>query len=141
MADQTTVQKCRFYGTTTHFPPEAREIFREAAAHIERLESMAAPVRCLECKKIIERSDDWFRCFDCKSNLCEECTRQHFGVSYSRHHRSMDDQKWVLASAGAALQRLLDEGHTDAAVREAETAILWLNSMEARLPTQIDAEG
>lgn len=89
----TLKQDLEFYGTTLNPAPDARGLMRSAAAEIDRLEALVSPVKCSNCEKKIERADEWFRCFDCRAHLCENCVRDHFGKGYTPHHQTMDNYK------------------------------------------------
>jgi len=83
----------RFYGTTLNECPDVRALLRRAATEMDRLESLIAPVTCLNCHQPIERAGDWYRCFDCKAHLCETCVTKHFGDKYTPHHQTVEQER------------------------------------------------
>ncbi len=103
------INDLRFYGTTTNDPPDVRGLLRRAATEIDRLSGLAAPVKCFNCEKVIERADDWYRCFDCKSFLCEGCCTKHFGDKYTPHHRRMENYKQTIDRLESERDKLRDE--------------------------------
>lgn len=89
----TLLQDLNFYAATLDEPPNPRELFRRAAAELDRLSGLTSSVKCLNCEKAMERAADWYRCFDCGAHLCVNCCTNHFGYSaadsFTPHHHKM----------------------------------------------------
>jgi hypothetical protein len=92
----------RFYGTTMNECPDVRGLLKRAATEIDRLGGLASTVKCSNCETVIERSGDWYRCFDCKAHLCERCVTKHFGETYAPHHRTMENYKQTIERLSVA---------------------------------------
>lgn len=78
MTEQTLVQKLEYFGCTRNEPPNGyRGLLMEALGEINRLRGLQAPVKCLHCKREIERADDWYRCTDCSGHYHQGCIALH----------------------------------------------------------------
>jgi hypothetical protein len=98
MSESTIEQDLNYYGSTLNEPERGyRPLLLIAAGEISRLKGLQGPVKCWDCQSEIKRSDDWFRCFDCRAHLCENCTKKHFGSGYSAHHERMENYKKTIA--------------------------------------------
>lgn len=86
----TILDDLRYHAASLNEPEGGyRRLCGRAAEELGRVAGLLSPVTCLDCKQKIERANEWYRCFDCKSHLCENCVGKHFGASYSRHHETM----------------------------------------------------
>ena len=71
-------QHLEYYATTRNVPEDGYKSLLYGALHqINRLEGLQRPVKCLHCKKEIERADDWYRCTDCDGHYHKGCIVLH----------------------------------------------------------------
>lgn len=108
-SEPTLIQNLRFYGTTRNEHPNVRSLLLSAAAELDRLNAFTRIPTCITCKKPLDRAADWYRCFDCKADVCEGCCTNHFGYSagnsYTPHHRQMANYEHRIT----VLQRKIDQ--------------------------------
>lgn len=83
MTEPTLLQSLQYFGTTLNVPEGNtptqgyRSLLLRAAAEINRLMGLQAPVICLHCKRLIERADEWYRCTDCGGHYHKDCIAFH----------------------------------------------------------------
>lgn len=84
--DRPLLNRLEWHSVTLNEPAGGiagyRRLIGEALYEIRRLAeriNKMQPVKCFTCGSEIERSDEWFRCFDCRAHVCESCIRSHFG--------------------------------------------------------------
>ncbi len=79
-------QQLRYHSVSLNAPDKPMQLFADAINEIERLDGLLKSPICSGCQKEVTRDDDWYRCFDCKANLCGSCIYpSHFGTQHKPH--------------------------------------------------------